>query len=78
MNNIIFILLINIIIILCYKFNISGYVYPFIFIIGCVLYIQLIYIKDKELVEGLNDEDVLSYWNKLDEDIKEDEKKCRK
>lgn len=74
MNNIIFILLINIIIILCYKFNISGYVYPFIFIIGCVLYVQLIYVKDKELVEGLNDEDVLSYWNKLDEDIKEDEK----
>jgi hypothetical protein len=72
MNKVLLIILINIIIIFGYKYKISLYILPFIFIIGCVLYIQLIYIKDKELVEGFNDEDVLSYWNQIEDTAEQD------
>lgn len=72
MNKILLIILINIIIICGYKYKISLYILPFIFIIGSVLYIQLIYIKDKELVEGFNDEDVLSYWNQIEDTADKD------
>ena len=44
MNKVLLIILINIIIIFGYKYKISLYILPFIFIMGSVLYIQLIYI----------------------------------
>jgi hypothetical protein len=72
MNKVLLIILINIIIIFGYKYKISLYILPFIFIMGSVLYIQLIYIKDKELVEGFNDEDVLSYWNQIEDTAEQD------
>ena len=72
MNKILLIILINIIIIFGYKYKISLYILPFIFIIGSVLYIQLIYVKDKELLEGFNDEDVLSYWNQIEDTVDKD------
>ncbi len=72
MNKILLIILINIIIILGYKYKISLYILPFIFIIGCVLYIKLTYIKDNELVEGFYNEDVLSYWNQIEDTAEKD------
>ena len=72
MNKVLLIILINIIIIFGYKYKISLYILPFIFIIGSVLYIQLIYVKDKELLEGFNDEDVLSYWNQIEDTVDKD------
>ena len=78
MNKILLIILFNIVIILCYKYNMGIYVYPFIFIMGCILYIKLIYIKDYELIEGFSDEEVLSYWESVDDKIVEESESTEK
>jgi len=54
------------------------YVYPFIFIMGCILYIKLIYIKDYELIEGFSDEEVLSYWESVEDKIVEESESTEK
>ena len=78
MNKILLIILFNIVIILCYKYNMGIYVYPFIFIMGCILYIKLIYIKDYELIEGFSDEEVLSYWESVEDKIVEESESTEK